>query len=103
MWGRREGMSYWVVVYRFAIVLVAIFVVFALICLFLPKCHRYQELQRRKLALSESNAKMESRVRQLESNQTRFETDPEFVERVARQQGMAKPGETIFKMTGDGK
>jgi cell division protein FtsB len=90
-------MNFWVVVYRFAWIVVIVAGVIAVVCVFLPKAHSYQELQRRKTALEESNARMEARVRQLEQNQMRFRTDPEYVERIAREQGMAKPGETIFR------
>lgn len=71
--------------------------VVAVICVFLPKTHNYQGLQKRKDVLEQGNAQMESRVRQLQQNQKRFRTDPAFVERVAREQGMAMPGETIFR------
>jgi cell division protein FtsB len=90
-------MNFWVLVYRFAWILVIVLCVIAAICVFLPKCHSFQDLQQKKLTLAEGNARLDARVRQLEKDQDRFRTDPEFVERVARQQGMAKPGETIFK------
>ena len=71
--------------------------VVAIICVFLPKTHNYQNLQSRKEALEQGNAQMESRIRQFEQSQKRFHSDPEFVERSAREQGMVKPGETIFR------
>ena len=90
-------MNYWVLLYRFAWIVVIVLCVIGVITIFLPECHSFQELQRRKLALEDGNARLEARVRELEQNQARFRTDPEFVERIARGQGMAKPGETIFK------
>jgi cell division protein FtsB len=90
-------MNFWVVLYRFAWIVVVISCVIAVVCVFLPKAHSYQELQKRKIALEESNAKAEVRLRQLELNQRRFRSDPDFVERIAREQGRAKPGETIFR------
>lgn len=93
-------MNFWVVLYRFAWIVVIISCVIAIVCVFLPKAHNYQELQKRKVAIEESNARMEARVRQLDMNQQRFRSDPEFVERIAREQGMAKPGETIFRIAG---
>jgi cell division protein FtsB len=67
------------------------------VCVFVPRAHTHQELQRRKRALEEGNARLESKIRQLDEKQQRFRTDPDFVERIAREQGMAKPGETIFR------
>jgi len=92
-------MNFWVLIYRFALIVVCVLAAIGVICVFLPKCHRFQELQRQKVALTEQNARVEARVRQLESKRERFNSEPEFVERVAREQGMAKPGETIFKFT----
>jgi cell division protein FtsB len=90
-------MNFWVVLYRFAWIVVIVSCVIAIVCVFLPKAHNYRDLQKRKMALQESNMRMETRVHQLELNQQRFRNDPDFVERIAREQGMAKPGETIFR------
>lgn len=90
-------MNFWVLVYRLAWMVVVASGVVAVVCVFLPKTHNYQTLQHRKEALEQNNSAMETRIRQFEQNQRRFRTDPEFVERSAREQGMAKPGETIFR------
>lgn len=90
-------MNFWVMLYRFAWIIVIVCCVIAVICVFVPRAHTHQELQRRKRALEEGNARLESKIRQLDEKQQRFRTDPEFVERIAREQGMAKPGETIFR------
>lgn len=71
--------------------------VIAIICVFVPRAHNYQDMQRRKRGLEEENSRMEARIRDLNEKQQRFRTDPEFVERIARAKGMAKPGETIFR------
>jgi cell division protein FtsB len=90
-------MNFWVLIYRFAWLVVITSCVVAVVCVFLPKTHNYQTLQKRKDGLEQGNALMESRGRQLQQNQKRFRSDPAFVERVAREQGMAMPGETIFR------
>jgi cell division protein FtsB len=90
-------MNFWVLVYRFAWMVVIAFCVMALVCFFLPKTHNYQALQKRKMVLEQGNALIESKVRQLQQNEKRFQSDPAFVERVAREHGMAMPGETIFR------
>ena len=90
-------MNFWVLLYRFAWLVVIASCVVAVVCVFLPKTHNYQTLQKQKDGLEQGNALMESRVRQLEQSQKRFHSDPAFVERVAREQGMAMPGETVFR------
>lgn len=90
-------MNFWVLVYRVAWMVVIASCAVALVCIFLPKTHNYQTLQKRKAALEQGNSLIESKVRQLQENQKRFRSDPAFVERVAREHGMAMPGETIFR------
>lgn len=90
-------MNFWVLLYRIAWIVVVVSLVIGVVCVFLPKCYSYQELKRRKQALEESNTKMEASIRAIEKKQERFRSDPEYVERVAREQGMVKPGETVFR------
>ena len=90
-------MNIWVLLYKFAWIVVVVACVIGVVCVFIPKAHSYRELQKRKVDLEENNARMEARARQLEMNQQRFRSDPDFVERIAREQGRAKPGETIFR------
>jgi cell division protein FtsB len=90
-------MNFWILVYRLAWMVVVASGVVAIVCIFLPKTHNYQTLQNRKEALEQANEATEARIRKLNLNQKRFRSDPEFVERSAREQGMAKPGETIFR------
>ena len=92
-------MNYWVLLYRFAWVMVLVLIAIGLLCIFVPKFESYQELQGQKNALTEENAKTEGRVKDLERYRQQFDADPEFVERVARQHGMAKPGETVYRVT----
>lgn len=89
-------MNFWVLVYRFAWIVVIVSAIIGVVCVFLPKCHNFQELQKRKSTIEESNTRMEARIREMEKRQQRFKTDPEFVERIAREQRMVKPGETVY-------
>ncbi len=91
-------MNVWKLVYRFALMLAAVFFVVGMVCLFLPRCRRYHELQQQKRALEKETIVLESRVEELKSRQSRMRDDPAFVERMAREQGMAKPGETVFRL-----
>lgn len=65
--------------------------------LYTPKYYQYNELSRRIRAMQEGNRDLETAVRRLEMRQRRFLSDPAFVERTARELGMAKPGEVIYK------
>ena len=90
-------MNFWVLVYRFAWLVVITSCMVAVVCVFLPKSRDARMLQKQKSALEQGNAEMETKIRGLQENQKRFRTDPDFVERIAREQGMAKPGETVFR------
>jgi len=90
-------MNYWIALYRFALGLLAILVVVVLVRVFLPKCGRLRELQREKVAVEEENRAMEERTRELRTKRERFNNDPKFVERTARETGMVKPDETVYK------
>jgi cell division protein FtsB len=92
-------MNYWVAIYRFALVMAIVLCVVGGACIFVPKVQSYRELQARKAALARENAGTEARLKELERRQARFENDPAFVERVAREHGMAKPGETVYRVT----
>jgi len=92
-------MNRWVMIYRFAWgLLVALFAI-GLICVFVPRFHSLQELQRRRKALQEENRETEARIMDLQTKQERFLTDPAFVEHTARRIGMVKSGEAVFKLT----
>ncbi|MEI7436304.1 MAG: septum formation initiator family protein [bacterium] len=93
-------MSYWALIRRFTWIVTAVLLVIGLVALFMPKCRNFQDLQARRLTLTEDNDKLRGQIRELEQNQQRFKTDAEFVERLAREQGRVKPGETLYKITG---
>jgi len=101
MSGARGKINYWVVVYRLAWGLLVVLFGVGLVCAFLPKCHRVRELQRRKAVLQQENRRIETVTRDLAMKQERFRTDPAFVERTAREEGMAKPHETVFRFTNE--
>ena len=42
------------------------------------------------------NDELERRIAELRRSQNDFETNPEYVELVARREGRVKPGETVF-------
>jgi cell division protein FtsB len=92
-------MSYWVIIYRLALGLLIVLCVTGLTCIFLPRCNSLRELQRKRTALREENHVIAERTRELRVSQERFRTEPAFVERTARETGMIRPDETLFKFT----
>lgn len=69
----------------------------ALAALFAPKYVQYNELSQRVHAMQETNRELATAIRRLESNQRRIVSDRAFAERTARELGMAKPDEIVFK------
>jgi len=90
-------MKPWNLVGRIAVVAIIILGLVGVLSFFLPKLRESQQLQRTKTALDEENNRMEMQIRLLESKRKRFNYDKEFVERTARELGMVKPDETVYK------
>jgi cell division protein FtsB len=69
--------------------------------MFFPQYRRYIKLQEQVDAIDAEYALEEERLKRLKQNQDEMRDNPEFVERVAREElGLAKPGETIIKFVG---
>lgn len=92
-------MNRWVIIYRSAWGLLLVLVVIGLICVFLPKCYRMRELQRRKAAIQGENRDFERATKELRLKRDRLKSDPAFVERTARREGMLRRDEVVFKFT----
>lgn len=90
-------MRYWQMITRLVLIPIILFGIVAVISWVMPKCQEYQRLQNQRMALDEENTRLEANIRQLETKRKRFAYDKDFVERTARELGMAKPGETIYK------
>jgi len=71
------------------------------VCMFLPKIAELRGLQRKQAALEASNRLAEMETRDLQDKRQRFDSDPEFVERTAREAGYVKPGDTVFRFQDD--
>ncbi len=87
----------WLIITRVFWLIVLGGIVVGFVALFTPKYAQYNELNRRVREMQESNRELASAIRRLESQQQRFVSDPSFVERTARELGMAKPGEIVYK------
>ena len=65
---------------------------------FRPVLKEREALEAEKAALEARQAELEARLRELREMQARLESDPRFVEKIAREDlGYAKDGEVVFK------
>jgi cell division protein FtsB len=87
----------WTGLYRLALGMLAVALAAVLVFMFLPKYGRLRELQREKDGLEDGNRALEEQIRDLQDKRERFTSDPAFVERTAREAGMVKPDETVYK------
>jgi len=92
-------MSHWVTVYRLAAGLIFVLLAIGLVCIFLPKCNSLREMQRKKAEIERENTGTEERILELSTKREKFKSDPAFVERTARETGMIRPDETVYKFT----
>ena len=92
-------MNYWVVIYRIAWGLLVVLFLVGVTCVFLPQCNRLRELQRQHVALEEANRQTEMLTHDLREKQEKFDGDPAFVVRTARETGLVMPNETVYKTT----
>jgi len=92
-------MDYWRTIYRFSWMLLALLAVIGIVCIFAPKCHNITSLQNTKATLERQNREKELGIAEVKTKRDRFTSDPAFVERTARDIGMIKPGEVMYKFT----
>ncbi len=90
-------MNYWGAIYKFAWGLLVVLVIFGVICLFMPRCQQLRKMQDTKASFEEKNRKLEKTTEDLKDRQRLFQTDTDFVKRVARETGRVSPDETIYK------
>ncbi len=94
-------MSYWTFIYRLAWTMLAVLLLTGSAFIFVPRYQELQELQRRETALLDQIRQKEEILRSLRIKQERFENDPEFVERIAHDIGMARPNEVIYRYSNE--
>jgi cell division protein FtsB len=95
------GMGYWEMIYKCTWFALGILFVLALSFMFWPKIHRHRELQLREQTLNEEIRFETELINHLKEKQRRFLNDKQFVERIAHDQGMVKPNETIFNFVNE--
>ena len=94
-------MSFWVFIYRIAWVLLVVLITIGIFSLFYPQYRQYRGYKDRQTELREQIRHENELIQTLKSKQHKFEHDPEYVEHIAHEMGLAKPNETIFKFVED--
>ncbi len=91
-------MSIWTAIYRLSVV--AAFGLLAAVAAFgiVPKWRAMQDYRRRKEDLERQIAIEEELTKLLRQKQERFRTDPRFVERIARDLGLARSNEVLYRI-----
>ncbi len=85
------------IIYRTALIVIAIAILTALGMFLIPVIHDANALRAEKSELEAEIAAKEARIQQLKAYQERFINDPDFVEHTARELGMVAPGETVYE------
>ena len=86
------------VIYRVSWVLLVVLCIVGLTCVYVPRINNMRALQQEKAAIERENARERARIDQLRNKQERFQNDAGYVEHVAREQGMVKKDEVLFKL-----
>lgn len=81
---------------KFAVMAALVMAVVGIGLLFWPKYRKIESLSQRRTQLQSAMALHQATLHDIKRRQERFATDPEFVERVARQNRRARPGELVF-------
>jgi len=89
----------WTKIYRLSWILLVVILIISIICLYLPKCRQLRRMQKEKSAKIEANRIKQNSITEHKAWQDKFETDPSFVEKTARESGMVKENEYVFKFT----
>lgn len=87
------------IIYRTALIVIAIAILTALAMVLLPVISNANALRAEKSGQEAEIAAKEARIQQLKSYQERFITDPDFVEHTARELGLVAPGETVYEFS----
>lgn len=87
----------WNLVYRASWVAFVIVLIVGAVAGARPKWEQYRDYQRRQSRLQEEARLQEEMLHALKEKQQRFHDDPVFLEQIAHDLGLAKPGEVIIR------
>lgn len=88
-------------VYRYFTIVILIVIVVGGMYWVWPKFMRGQGLRKQEAELDAKIAETEFQITETAENARRFATDPEFVEFIARENHLTKPGEVVFRFEDD--
>lgn len=91
-------MYIWKIIYKFMVVLLIVLLGIGTASIFSPPIKSIRKYHQRRLELQEENRQLEEQIRDLAEKQARFKSDPAFVERTARENGMVKSNEVVYKL-----
>jgi cell division protein FtsB len=91
-------MNYWSMIYRFAMALLIVLLVVGVVFMFMPRWHAIREYGRRQVDLRSEIERLDAQTRDIADKQARFRTEPAFIERTAREAGMIKTNEIVYKL-----
>ncbi len=94
-------MNIWNIIWRFSWGLLAVLIVIGFILIFTPKARKLAYLQGVKMEIEARNDEKAEQVKELQTRQERFVSDPEFVEHTAREAGLVMAGEVVYKFTNE--
>ncbi len=66
--------------------------------LLIPRYHRLRQLQSKRAQLERDNRLTESKIVEIENRIQMFDHDPAFVEKTAREAGMIKTNEMLYRV-----
>ena len=90
-------MDIWKLIYRFALLLLAVLIVIGLVVLFIPKFQKYSRMQETRDKMVADNSDKSEEIKKFKIKQERFTSEPAFVERTAREAGMVSSDEIVYK------
>ncbi len=92
----QQTEKYWNMILRSAMAIIAGMLLVGALLMFLPKVKQMQAYEETRDTLQQRLDITVAAEKELKEKQRRFQTDPDFVEKVAHEVGYARPNETIF-------
>ena len=92
-------MNSWATLYKCLWGVSIVLIIVVMISFFIPKYRTLKGYQQKRYALQQENREKETIIRELRRKQELILSDPAFIERTAREAGMVKQDEVVFKFT----
>jgi|YNPMSStandDraft_1061717.scaffolds.fasta_scaffold86344_2 cell division protein FtsB len=92
-------MSLWTLIYRTCWVLLIVMILVGAAMVMIPRWQEMRAYQQRQIELQREIETEEEMIKLLRMKQERFQTDPEFVERLARDLGLVRSNEVLIRVT----